>query len=124
MPAVHVLPGPAMQRPAARRERLNHGKSLPLACSLPSRVAARCEKMSRMRAVRSHSRTDSPSAFSRLRSWPAGMGAAAGVVEAQGRQAAGPPRARCCTTAAQHIQPFRLAMEGKGQHRERCAAIA
>ena len=46
----------------------------PLTCSLPSRVCARWLKMSRMRAVRSHSRTSSPSALSRLRSWPAGRG--------------------------------------------------
>ena len=46
----------------------------PLACNLPSRVAARWEKMSRIKAVRSHSRTPLPSALSRLRSCPAGRG--------------------------------------------------
>ena len=47
-------------------------------CSLPSRVAARWLKMSRMRAVRSHRRTASPSARSRLRSWPGAAGGGPG----------------------------------------------
>lgn len=48
-----------------------------LACSCPSRVAARCEKMSRIKAVRSHTRQVGPpsaavleKARSRLRSCP------------------------------------------------------
>jgi hypothetical protein len=68
---------PAQIHPALPPSHPRH-PTLPT-CSLPSRVAARWLKMSRMSAVRSHRRTSSPSARSRLRSWPAeGRGQAAG----------------------------------------------
>ena len=74
--SICVSPGPRVPMPPPRRSRCVHCPAslgskysccASSTCKRPSLVRARCANTSRIRAVRSMTLTDSPSAFSRLR---------------------------------------------------------